>query len=187
MIESWKDIKGYNGIYQISSFGNVRNISKSSFKMLKIYDNNNGNGYKFISLQKNKVPKSFYIHRLVLIAFIGNPPDDYEANHKDGIKSNNSLNNLEWVSKSENMLHKTKVLGKDISENHYRYGKYTCYGESNVLSKKYIVTDPQGKESLIHGLRAFCKTQSLNYSVMAAIANNHKYTHTNRGWKCKHA
>lgn len=94
----WKNIVGYDK-YQISDSG----IVKSYDKRLKF--GNNGRGYLFVNLSLNSKTKQFYIHRLVATHFIPNPQNKKEVNHIDGNKSNNCIENLEWVSRKENIEH----------------------------------------------------------------------------------
>ena len=109
--EIWKDIIGYEGLYQISNFGQLKSLSrKSNGEFGKIRKpENNGRGYLSISLSKNSKSKHFYIHRLVAKAFISNPQDKPEVNHKQGIKFDNIAIGLEWVTKKENIEHAVKI------------------------------------------------------------------------------
>jgi hypothetical protein len=102
--EFWKTIKGYPK-YEVSSKGLVR--VSSSLKLLKL---SNVNGYRSVSLNQSGKVRSFRVHRLVAIAFIKNPSNKNIVNHKDGNKSNNKVENLEWSTSSENQKHKTDVL-----------------------------------------------------------------------------
>ena len=100
MEEVWKDIKGYEGKYQVSNYGRIRNINSN--KILK--PNKHKTGYLNIDLHgKNKYMP--YIHVLVANAFIEKPNDTVEVNHIDGNKENNCVDNLEWVTKSQNIIH----------------------------------------------------------------------------------
>lgn len=101
-IEIWKSIKGYEGHYDISSNGRVRSF-KHGVNILVI--NWKPNGYGFISLSLNGNLKYYHIHRLVAHAFIPNPENKPQVNHKDCNKSNNNLSNLEWMTGKENCLH----------------------------------------------------------------------------------
>ena len=85
--EIWKDIKGYEGLYQISSLGRVKSLHYGKEKILKL--NKNNKGYLYIFLNKNGIRKHFYIHRLVAKAFISNPYNYNCVNHKN----ENTLNN----------------------------------------------------------------------------------------------
>lgn len=110
-MEIWKDIDGFYGKYQISSWGRVRNAE--SGHILIPYKNKKG--YLKVGLHKNgeRIPKKFRVNRLVAKAFISNPYDLPQVNHKDGNKENNSVTNLEWVTNKENAEHR-KLMRKGI-------------------------------------------------------------------------
>lgn len=97
--EQWKAIKGFEE-YQISTSGQVK---ARSGKILA--PNNNGFGYLHVHLMKDGAIHVKKIHRLVAEAFIDNPQAKPQVNHKDGNKSNNTVDNLEWATRSENMKH----------------------------------------------------------------------------------
>lgn len=105
----WKDIKDYEGLYQISDEGKVRRIFKNgNIKELK----NRDDLYHTVSLSKKSVKKSFNVHRLVAEHFLERPEGATEVNHKDGNKYNNNVNNLEWVTQKENLIHAMDTLNK---------------------------------------------------------------------------
>lgn len=99
--EIWKDIKGFEGIYQISNTGFVKSLRTNNIRI----SGNNGNGYRYVPLSKHGKVKNHYIHRLVALAFIPNPLKKYTVNHSDGNKNNNHVDNLEWATQSENSQH----------------------------------------------------------------------------------
>ena len=108
MIEIWKDIKGYDGDYQISNLGRIKSLMFGKEKILK--SRKDTNGYYGVVLYKNHKKYSKRIHRLVLENF--NPienMDKLEVNHKDGIKSNNILENLEWCDRLKNERHAYEI------------------------------------------------------------------------------
>lgn len=129
-MEIWKDIKGYEGYYEVSNFGNVRRLN-SIKNLSKI---NNGKNYLSVSLSVNGIVKRLYIHRLVADTFIENLQKKEEVNHIDGNRENNSLINLEWVTRSENHFHRYKVL----NQKGVNFGKK---GELNWKSKKVAKLD----------------------------------------------
>jgi hypothetical protein len=110
MEEKWKDIKGYEGLYQVSNLGNVKSLNyRSAGKEHLISPGTDRGGYNILVLCKGKKAKSFKVHRLVANAFIPNPKNKEQVNHKDGNKQNNKVDNLEWCTCKENMHHAWKT------------------------------------------------------------------------------
>ena len=103
--EIWKDIPNYEGKYQISNMGRVRNIQTNHIRK-----NNCSYGlYEKICLERNGKQELLSIHRLVGKAFIPNPQNKKEINHIDGNKRNNRADNLEWATRKENAQHSIKI------------------------------------------------------------------------------
>lgn len=109
-IEIWKDIEGYEGMYQVSNMGRVRALDRvkpnSGGQIAKghiLPQSDNGHGYRFVSLWKFNKGRRFYVHRLVASAFIPNPNNFPIINHKDENKSNNRYENLEWCTQKYNI------------------------------------------------------------------------------------
>jgi|SRR5690606_28296533 len=127
-MEIWKNLKYINGYedycqYEISSYGRLRSLDitypngkRKSGKMKKIRLNEKG--YCLSSISLNNKSKTVRIHRLVALAFIPNPYDKLEVNHKDGNKENNHISNLEWSTRKENMNHASRnrlfLYGEDV-------------------------------------------------------------------------
>lgn len=103
MQEIWRDIKNYEGLYQISSLGNVKSLRNN-----KILKPGIRNEYYIVSLCKGGKQKSKTIHRLVAKTFIPNPKNKEQVNHIDGNKLNNRIENLEWCTNQENIIHSWK-------------------------------------------------------------------------------
>lgn len=149
MNEVWKDIKGYEGLYQVSNLGRVKSVKRNL--TLKPC---NRNRYLIVLLSKNGIKKAINVHRLVAQAFIPNPDDKRTVNHIDGNKQNNCVDNLEWCSQSENVKHaydnKLKVVVGERNPAHKlttndvlfirkNYKPRDCVFGLNALSKKFNV------------------------------------------------
>ena len=163
MNEIWKDIPGFEGHYQVSNLGKVRArkyiMINGCLEIVpgKILSQTKSRGYPYTGVQLNNKRRSFSVHRLVAICFIPNPKSLPEVNHIDGIKTNNKITNLEWVTSSENKKHafrlglmkptrgelcgKHKITEKQVREIrqmrkegflHKDIAKHFCLGQSTV-------------------------------------------------------
>ena len=106
----WRPVIGYEGVYEVSENGDVRNVKKE--KVLK--PQKHRGGYRQIILWRQNKFKALYMHRLVAMSFIENPLCKKQVNHIDGDKSNNRINNLEWVTASENEKHAYNIGLKEL-------------------------------------------------------------------------
>lgn len=172
-MEIWKDIPGYEGIYQASSNGRIRTVEgKTTFtvrhgvrhwesRILKGRGDNPTTG-KRVNLWKNGKPKDFLVARLVALTFLGEPPKGYTVNHKDGNRFNNSIDNLEWLSLGDNIRHgfetllypqKSIRLTKDNNEFNFRsmsqcdkfLDRHNGY-TSERMKKDNVLRDKHGNE-----------------------------------------
>lgn len=144
MNEVWKDIKDYEGLYQVSNVGNVKSmdrniirngkLSKIKSKICKKYITKTGN-YVEVELYKNSKKLRKKLHRLVAEAFISNPENKPQVNHINGIKTDNRVENLEWCTARENTVHaiknKLNVVGRHCKENPHnkKVNQYSIKGE----------------------------------------------------------
>lgn len=121
MEEIWKDIKGYEGLYQVSNTGRVKALlrydSRGNLRVERILKPiPTKDGYLRVHLSNNGVKRKRPIHRLVAEAFIPNPENKPQVNHVDEDKTNNSLDNLEWVTSKENINHGTSLYRRSITQ-----------------------------------------------------------------------
>lgn len=137
MKEQWKEIKGNREIYEISNLGNIKTKDREGArgKYIKghiLSQRDNSNGYLRCDINIEGKTKSYLVHRLVAEKFIPNPDDKPFVNHIDGNKHNNSIDNLEWCTRSENEKHAWKTgLKHDIATKGELHGMHK-------LSKKDV-------------------------------------------------
>ena len=105
--EVWRDIEGYEGMYQVSDKGRVRSLKFGKERILK--PGRLKNDYLYVNLCKNGEAKKYYIHRLVAQAFLPNPDNLSQINHRDEIKTNNCVENLEWCDSKYNNNYGTHI------------------------------------------------------------------------------
>lgn len=152
--KDWREIKGYEGLYWVNQYGDVKNKDGLLLKQAI-----NTSGYKYVRLCKYKRQyKWFFIHRLVAMSFLENPENKPDVNHKDGDKFNNHVSNLEWVTKRENHLHRVYTLNKTNSK--WKPKTITCV----ETGKKF--------KSVAEATK-YCGLKSLS-SISQVINNNRK-------------
>lgn len=109
-MEIWKDIKDYEGLYQVSNYGRVRSLNyKRTGKTKVLRYNEIRGGYLSVYLCRNGKRKMFLVHRLVAQAFLPNWFDEPQVNHRDENPKNNHVDNLEWCSSSYNINYGTRI------------------------------------------------------------------------------
>ena len=147
MQETWLDIKGYEGLYQVNNFGQVKSLDKPMFvygihhdpiatirKGKILSPRLSDDGYEKVSLTKNKKAKNYFVHRLVALAFLPNPNHYEEVNHIDGNKRNNNVLNLEWCSHLQNMQH---CYANSLRKHHVAPMLGRTYDKSPLAKKVY--------------------------------------------------
>ena len=128
--EIWKDVPGYEGHYQVSNLGRVKSFKRGKERVLK--PGFGANGYYHVVLYKGSECKINLVHRLVSLAFLGESKLD--VNHKNGVKTDNRLENLEYCTKSENIQHAydTNLIDKKLTR---ACAERIKYGHQGMLQK----------------------------------------------------
>ena len=154
MKEIWKDIAGYEGLYQISNFGRVKSLPRelkrfadrkclTKERILKAHPNSKG--YLRVPLKKDGIEEKRFLHRLVAEAFIPNPNNKSEVNHIDNIPINNAVENLEWTTHKENMEW-ASGCGRfnHLKEQRSKYGKMNIEKARESVKRKVCLIDENG-------------------------------------------
>lgn len=169
MREIWKDIKNYEGLYQVSNLGRIRSLNYLHTKKIAILKLIvRGNGYHGVSLCKKGIKKSVFVHRVVAETFIPTPNNKFQINHKDGNKFNNTIDNLEWVTPKENMKHS---IEKGLS--HKARHKVEQYSLNGKLIKVW------------DSIKEIKKALNISISHISSCANGKRETTQGYRWKYK--
>lgn len=160
MKEVWKDVQGYEGLYQVSNLGRIKSLKRlvrsnkfGAERLLKeriLHSTDNGNGYKIIGLRISGKRNNFYIHRLVATAFIENPHNFGYVNHIDHNTYNNTSNNLEWCTQKHNINHSRYRMMKPKKATYSNTGIKYIYSRNG----KYRVCVPNNPERTFKTLEA---------------------------------
>lgn len=171
-MEMWKDIENYIGLYQVSNYGNVKSLSKKSGNCFRgeilLKQKTTKDGYKYVCLSKNHKQETFRVHRLVAQYFVDGAGDT--VNHKDGDKTNNHADNLEWCDRSENMKHAYRLGLKKA--------KKGCDNSQSKLTEddvRYIRTHYK-RQSTEFGTVALSKKFNVSNRVIGLIVRGLSYT-----------
>ena len=190
MEEIWKDIEGYEGLYQVSNLGRIKSLERIvkgqhfEEKIMKLQ--NNKWGYKFICLSKNGKRKYPMVHRLVAKAFIANPDNLPFVGHLDDIpsKENNTIGNLYWTTTKENngTLNRRKrvsnsLKGRKLSKEHINNLRknHTNVSRGNNVNAKIVICD--GKE--FKCIRDCAEYYNINYSTFKSWLNGSNQMNSN--------
>lgn len=178
----WKDIIGYENEYQINQFGEIRTLKDSP--KLKKYDVlkpqiSKRNGYVYQMLYKNGKEKLLRVHRLVAMAFLSNPNNLPQVNHKDGNKQNNSVDNLEWCEQSDNMKHAYKNGLQIPSENQRK-----AIINTNKLKQKKVCQIKDGKIiNTFSGISEASRQTKISISCISRCCNLKRKSTNGYEWR----
>lgn len=174
-MEIWKDIKGYEGKYQISSYGRVKRIDHYSGnwhfpeRILKLRYTKRDH-YTVIRLTgSNRTAHDYRVHRLVAQAFIPNPENKATVNHIDGNKNNNHVENLEWNTREENMQHAYKHHLKKPMKGALNANAKLTPDQVKQIRKEYV------RQSRIHGTVALAKKYGVTNRIIGLVVNHKAY------------
>ena len=159
MKEIWKDIKGYEDYYQVSNKGNVKSLDRKVNSGLKnnmivikygkvLSKSKDRNGYFIVSLSKTNIKKSYKVSVLVAKTFIKNPNNKPQVNHINGVKSDDSIKNLEWCTNKENIQHAFKT---GLCSNEYKKVKIIQMDlEGNFIKLWDSISEAEEKYNASH-------------------------------------
>ncbi|MEI7509321.1 MAG: NUMOD4 domain-containing protein [Flavobacterium sp.] len=178
--EVWKDIVGYEGHYQVSSIGRVKSLARVVESRKGIFGNKkesflkatkNKKGYLNLKLciKKDEVcsEKSVIVHRLVANEFLENPLNKPKVNHKNGIKDDNRVNNLEWCTGSENVIH---ALANNLKISQ----KGSEHGNSKLTEEKVLEIRKIGRSKT---LKEVAKIYNVDISLISLVLLNKIWKH----------
>lgn len=165
-MEEWRDVVGYEGIYEVSNIGRVKRVKLQSGKTVEriMKQSIAKNGYRVVGLCVNSKPKVIGVHRLVAFAFHGQPPSNrHVVAHNDGDKTNNIKENLRWATPSENLF--------DAVVHGTNYGNY--YGRKSAFSDEDILLMRASDLSA----NDLAEKYGVCLGTIYQILNNHTYKH----------
>ena len=180
--EYWKPVVGYEGLYEVSNWGRVKSIDKiinhypsgKSIRRGKLISlHNDGNGYLTVCLCKNGISKSYKVHRLVAEAFIPNPNNYPCVNHRNEIKTDNRVENLEYCSYSYNNTYGTRL--QKVSEK-MTNGKLSKPVLQYTLDGQFVREWPSTME---------CERNGFNHSAVAACCRGKLKNYKGFLWEYK--
>lgn len=142
-MEKLLNIASFENLYTINKQGEIKRVETQ--RVLKHHTSHHG--YKYVNLTKNGKSKNYYVHRLIAMEFINNPYNKPFINHKNGIKDDNRIENIEWCTTSENEKHSYDMLGKTVANRQLNESdakeirvKYKCGEKTAELAKYYNVS-----------------------------------------------
>lgn len=171
---NWKTLSWINPAYEVSECGHIRSTMRGEPKLLKPTPDKDG--YLRISLQADGKERNFAVHRLVLQAFTG--VSGKQVNHKDGIKCNNTLANLEWCTGSENVAHSFRVLNR--AHPRPNLGKFGALNPRHSPVAQYTLGGALVKiwDSLADAAR-----QGFNRQCIGGVCNGRRQSHKGFVWQ----
>lgn len=184
MEEIWRGVRGFEGLYEVSSLGRIRSVArilvtcngvhrKLPSRIIKLHKKW---GYYFINLNHNYETESRYVHRVVAEAFYGPPNGDLDqtqVNHINGVKTDNRVENLEWCTRSENALHSSRVLLNSQKLPRGVQHRDCRFSEDDVqyIRTHYVPRHPE------FGARALARAYGVSHSSIRKIIKRKSWEH----------
>ena len=165
MNEEWRDIKGYEGLYQVSNLGRVRSLNCRGHKgcIGILTPRLDGKGYEMVALYKEGKARNTKVHRLVAQAFIPNPNNHPQVNHKDEDKTNNNVDNLEWCT----------------NEYNHNYGTRNERVAKSLSKKVICITTGE----IFNSMREACRKYDINTGRMTECCQGKRKTAGGYKWE----
>lgn len=176
--EEWKDVVGFEGIYQISNFGRLKSFKGKKDGKIMSLKNKDGDYIRVALIAKDRARKSVSIHRLVATHFLP-PPRNFEfseVNHIDGNKQNNCAANLEWVTREENAFHARTILHPSFNRD---------FAERNELRRKGVqqIAKDGTVVAVFESVQQAAKTTSVSPAGISQTARGKRKTAGGYKWK----
>ena len=192
-MEVWKDIKGYEGTYQVSNLGRVKALADNTRRTHKgehILSQTNSRGYRLVSLSKDGKMRSFSVHRLVAVAFIKRVEGKNEIDHINTIRKDNRVENLRWCSPKENnanpitRVHKAECK-KGSKNPNYKKDMSTAISRLALANSKAVVQlDAKGKPIRRYSnIQEAQRATNVNASNIGRVCNGERVTAGGFKWE----
>jgi len=168
--QEWVDIPGYENKYQASRYGEILSLNYLHTGLPKVLTpDKTQKGYLRVALWNGNVKTRFLVHRLIALTFLGE--NNLQVNHKNGIKSDNRLSNLEYCTPSENTLHKYRVLGE------HHHGPCGEKSHWSILKDEDVISIRNLHSSGQYSYVALAKLFGVHKQTIAGIVQRNKWKH----------
>lgn len=155
IIEQWKPVEGFEGLYEVSNLGEVKSLNYHRTGKEKILKpGKNGNGYFQVALRRDGKEKRLLVHRLVATAFIPNPMDFKQVNHRDEVKTNNCVENLEFCDAKYNANYGTRM--EKVAAALSKVVEASKYPDFRTIKLRFASTNEAGRNGYDKGIVSRC-------------------------------